>query len=326
MRIAIVGAGALGCVFGAVLAAAGNDVWLVVRSPERAAVLNRDGLTLTEPGGSDTPGLFGARSSPLEPGGSARVAAVRATAQPADAGVVDVVIVLVKSYDTAEAMTAALPLLGPDTTVLTLQNGVGNEELLAGIVGAQRLLSGRSYVGGVRTGPAAVRGDIAGRSTILGGGGDDGERARVVAECFAAAGLTVRVADDIEAVIWDKLLVNVATGALSAITGLTYGPLYAEPMLRQTALAAVGEAIAVARASGIGISMTDPEQPWLLAGAGMSPDFKTSMLQSVGAGNRTEIDVINGAVVRHGLRCGVPTPVNRTLVACVTGIERRNCR
>ena len=121
--------------------------------------------------------------------------------------------------------------------------------------------------------------------------------------------------------IWDKLLVNVATGALSGITGLAYGPLYRVPEVEACAVAAVTEAMAVAKASGIRLSMTDPREPWVKAGDGLPADFKASMLQSLEKGSVTEIDFVNGSVVRWGARCGVPTPVNQTLVAAMKGIE-----
>lgn len=304
MKIAIVGAGALGCAFGAALSRAGNETWLVSRSADRAASLRASGLVLEE-------------------AGQVTVVPVRATADPAEAGPVDLVIVLVKSFDTAAAMTAALPVVGPGTLVMSLQNGVGNEETLASIVGADRLLAGKTYVGGVTPASGRVRADIEGKETVIGElDGPVGPNARRVADCFTAAGLSTRTVDDIRATIWDKLLVNVGTGAITAITGLTYGQLYSEPDLRRTGLAAIAEAMAVARAAGIELSLARAEDAWDLAAAGLSPDFLTSMLQSVRGGRRTEIDVINGAVVRAGAEHGVPTPVNETLVACVKGIER----
>jgi 2-dehydropantoate 2-reductase len=147
-------------------------------------------------------------------------------------------------------------------------------------------------------------------------------RAQRVAEVFNGAGLDTNVSRNITGVIWDKLLVNVATGALSAITRLSYGPLYQSLELQATATAAVAEAMAVAQASGIRLSITDPAEPWRLAGAGLPPEFKPSMLQSLEKGSITEIDFINGAVVREGEKVGVATPVNRTLVACIKGLER----
>jgi 2-dehydropantoate 2-reductase len=304
VKIVVVGAGALGCVFAATLGGSGNETWLVSRSAERAAALGRDGVIVEDAAGS-------------------RVVPIRATALPAEVGWVDLVVVLVKSFDTAAAMTAALPVVGPHTLVMSLQNGLGNEDVLASIVGPDRLLAGRTYVGGVMPEPGRVRANVAGKATVIGElDRPAGPRVRAVAQCFTAAGLTTEAVDDIRAKMWDKLVVNVATGAITAITGLTYGQLYSEPALKPTSLAAVAEAMAVARAGGINLTLTAPEQAWTLAAKDLSPDFMTSMLQSVRGGRQTEIEVINGAVVRAGAGWGVPTPVNDTLVACVKGIER----
>jgi 2-dehydropantoate 2-reductase len=113
----------------------------------------------------------------------------------------------------------------------------------------------------------------------------------------------------------------VGTGALAGITRLTYGELYAVPEIEATALAAIREAIACAKALGIPLTSEEPRDAWLLAKEGLPPEFKTSMLQSLDKGLPTEIDFINGSVVRAGARCGVATPVNQALVACVKGIE-----
>ena len=121
--------------------------------------------------------------------------------------------------------------------------------------------------------------------------------------------------------MWDKLLINVATGALAGITRLPYGGLYAVPEVKRCALAAVAEGIAVAKALGVKLTSENPEDAWTLAAEGLPAEFKTSMLQSIEKGAATEIDFINGSVVRWGARANVPTPVNQTLVACVKGIE-----
>jgi 2-dehydropantoate 2-reductase len=164
---------------------------------------------------------------------------------------------------------------------------------------------------------------VQGKLTLIGEPtGGISERAQRVAAEFERAGLKTTVSSNINGVIWDKLLVNTATGALSAITRLPYGSLYALPELEATAVVAVAEAMAVARAKGVTLSIKEPIDAWRMAGAGLGPDFKASMLQSLEKGSITEIDFINGAIVREGERLGVPTPVNRALVACVKGIER----
>jgi 2-dehydropantoate 2-reductase len=303
MRICFLGAGALGSTLGGALARAGVDASLVTSSTEHVRKIERDGLTLRE-NGVDS------------------VVRVRATTQPGDVGPVDLVIVLVKSFHTREAIATVQPLLAPATMVMSLQNGMGHEDILAEAVGADRVLAGKTYVGGVLLAPGHVVAGLAGKETVIGElDGSVTERVRRVADTFNAAGLLTRVSDNIRGTIWDKLLVNVATGALAAITRLPYGGLYQVPEIRDCALAAVAEAMAVARAQGVALSYADAEGPWIKAAEGMPPEFKTSMLQSIEKGAPTEVDFINGSVVREGEKCGVSTPVNRALVACVKGIE-----
>ena len=303
MRICFLGAGALGSALGGALARAGVDVSLVTTSTEHVRRIERDGLTLRESGVDG-------------------IVRVRATTRPGDVGPVDLAIVLVKSYHTREAIASAAPLLGPSTMVMSLQNGMGHEDILAEAVGRDRVIAGKTYVGGVLLAPGHVIAGLAGKETVIGElDGTVTDRVRRVAGTFNAAGLLTRVSDNIRGTIWDKLLVNVATGALAAITRLPYGALYQVPGIRECALAAVAEAMAVARAQGVTLSYRDAEGPWLKAAEGMPPEFKTSMLQSIEKGAPTEIDFINGSVVREGEKCGVPTPVNRALVACVKGIE-----
>ncbi|HDR9005125.1 TPA: ketopantoate reductase family protein [Burkholderia vietnamiensis] len=304
MKIAILGAGALGCAIGAALTEGGNEVWLLNRSAAHVEAMRRDGLRVDDRNGS-------------------RHVKVRATTRAAEAGVVDLVVVLVKSFDTDAAMRGAVELIGPETLVLSLQNGLGHEDVLADIVGRERVLAGKTYVGGVMRNPGHIESGVVGKATHIGElDGRITPRTNAIADTFNASGLDTTVSANIVGTMWDKLLVNVATGALTGATGLTYGQLYDEPLLKATALSAVAEAMAVARAAGVPLSTDDPERAWTLAGEGLSPGFKTSMLQSLEKGSITEIDFINGAVVRWGRRHGVPTPVNATLVACIKGIER----
>lgn len=305
MKICILGAGALGCALGGVLTEAGNEVWLINRNADQVDAMNSRGLI-------------------LRAGGVDRTVAVHAatTAQPA--GVVDLVVVLVKSFHTQQAMQAATSLIGPDTLVLSLQNGLGHEDILADIVGRERVLAGKTYAGGSQLGVGHVNIGTKGKDTHIGElDGAMTERVQRVAHVFNAAGLDTTVSDNIMGTIWDKLLINVATGAITGITGLPYGDLYKQPELEACGVAAVAEAMAVAKASGIRLSITEPSQAWHKAGAGLPYEFRTSMLQSLDKGSITEIDFVNGSVVRWGQRCGVPTPVNQTLVACMKGIESR---
>ena len=183
---------------------------------------------------------------------------------------------------------------------------------------------GRTYVGGSPLGPGHVIAGYHGKATHIGElDGRLSERVQRVAQVFSQAGLATQVSEHILGTVWDKLLINVATGAITAITGLTYGQLYRQPQLQALGVAAVQEAMAVARAQGIALSITEPLFAWSKAGAGLGEDFKTSMLQSLEKGSVTEIAYVNGAVVRLGELHGVATPVNHSLLALMQGIESR---
>lgn len=307
MKICILGAGALGCAIGAALTEAGNDVWLVNRSAAQVDAMRRHGLRAQDERGE--------RSLPVQAATDcARVALA--------GGTVDLVVVLVNSFHTQAAIAGALPIIGPQTLVLSLQNGLGHEDILADAVGRQQVLAGKTYVGGVMLAPGQIVSGKVGKQTHIGElDGSLSLRVQAITELFKHAGLATTVSDNILGTMWDKLLVNVATGALSGISRLPYGGLYAVPELKATALAAVAEAMAVARAADVALSFTSPEQAWDRATEGLPEGFKASMLQSLEKGSVTEIDFINGAVVRAGARHGVPTLVNATLVACIKGIE-----
>ena len=237
---------------------------------------------------------------------------------------VDLAIVLVKSFDTRAAIEAASPVLGSKTTVLTLQNGVGCEETIADVVGFDRVVAGRTFIGGRITAPGVVEFGVVGRRTTIGElDGSVTPRIRQIADTFEHAGMAVDVSSDIVVMMWEKLFVNVATGAWSALTGLPYGELSVHPDVEAMAIATVAEAMSVARGLGIEIVTVDPEVPWRRAWEGLPHGFKASMLQSVEKGSQTEVDVMHGAVCRGGRQAGVATPINDTLLAAVKGLERR---
>jgi len=307
MNIAIVGAGALGCAIGAALAQAGNRVVLVNRNRAHVQSIQERGLRV----------LSGSAEQVV------RVEAILPD-QAQGVGQMDLIIVLVKSYHTREAMQAAMGLVGEQSSVLSLQNGLGHEEILAEVVGAAHVLAGKTYVGGVLRGPGSIISAVQGKQTIIGElDGQISTRAQAIGDTFCRAGLSTQVSGRIRSVMWDKLLVNVATGAVSAITGLTFGALRRVPEIEATAVAAVQETMDVAAASGIALDCPDAHTAWCRAFEDLPDDFKASMLQSMERGMITEVDFINGAVLRHGQRCGVATPVNQTLIALVKGLESR---
>lgn len=305
MKTCVLGAGALGSSIGGLLTEAGVEVHLVDTWKEHVSAMQRNGLLLREP---DTD----------------RVIRVRATDDVRTLGSVDLMIVLVKSYLTESAIRSAKSLVGRDTVILSLQNGLGNEEIIAEVFGKDHVLGGITYAGGVLLAPGHVLTGRRGKLTYIGElDGRRTARADRIKELFDSAGIETIVADNISEKIWSKLLVNVAVGPLSVITGLPHAAMARVEDVVRCAEVAVAEAAEVARASGTFLAVEDPAQIWRLATQGLPAGHKSSMLQDIEKGSRTEIDFINGAVVRLAERCGVPAPVNRTLVAGVKGIEHR---
>ena len=303
-RIVLVGAGALGSALGGTLALHGADVWLVTRNAAHREAIAARGLV-----------LVGAEGETIaHPCVAASCADIQAPA--------DLVLILSKSADTAAAAQDATAVIGPETLVVSLQNGLGHEAILADICGPEHVLGGKTYAGGVMLAPGRVLASVAGKRTIVGAlGAAPAAPAAALAHMLSAHGLPCEASPNMIGAIWDKLLINAATGALTALTRLTYGEISVRPELRAAALAAVAEAIDVAKARGIALSVASPEQAWEMALAGLPDSFRTSMLQTLEKGQRTEVDFINGAVVREGAAVGIATPINRLLTACIHGVE-----
>jgi 2-dehydropantoate 2-reductase len=303
MKVCVLGAGAMGSSIGGLLAAGGSEVSLVDPWAEHVDAINSRGLKLSV-------------------GSSDKVVQVRAATDCRGIGPADLIIVLVKSFHTREAIESAGPIIGDKTVIMSLQNGLGNEEIIGEVAGRGHVVGGRTFAGGSVLAPGHVIANTTGKHTYIGElDGTTTERVTRIAEEFKRAGLLITVSSNIIGIMWDKLLVNVATGALCGITRLPYGGLYKMPELMDCALEAVSEGIAVAKAIGVKLSTKNPREAWFKASEGLPEDFKPSLLQSLEKGMRTEIDFINGAVVRCGEKCKVPTPVNKTLVASIKGIE-----
>ena len=314
MKICMLGTGSLGSTIGGTLAQGGSEVYFVDQWKEHIDKINENGLKMTDE----------------KEDWYVKVDA-RTTAE--GIGPVDIVIVLVKSFATKEAVSQLKEtnVIGENTLVMSLQNGLGNEETIAEVVGEANVISGKTYVGGRLLSPGYVSAGVKGKYTYIGEltgeeihvmGSSRTDRIQAVCDEFNKAGLLCEVSDNIKGLIWDKLLINVAAGALCGITRLPYGPLYEEEYIKETAVAAIQEGIDVAKAAGVKLKSEDPEYPWYAASEGLPGTFKTSILQSLELKRPTEIDFINGSVVEWGKKFGIPTPVNQTLVTCVKGIEK----
>ncbi|MFN8545137.1 MAG: 2-dehydropantoate 2-reductase [Candidatus Binatia bacterium] len=301
MRILVHGSGAVGGYFGARLALGGHDVTFVARGANLAALRER-GLTVRLPGET------------------LRVAPVHAVADPAEAPSAELVLVCVKSYDTVAAAAALRPAVGPETVVLSLQNGVENEDILARELDLPPLMVALTFIGVELTAPGEVT--YSGRGSIHFGevDGSESPRARRVLEALTAAGVPAQLRRDVRAVAWEKVAWNAAFNAVTTLTQATVGEVLDHPASRALVVRALEEADAVATALGIAVRRTRIAAVLEESRTGL-PDFATSMLQDLRRGGRLEWDGITGAVVRAAERAGVPVPVNRVLLGLLARLD-----
>jgi 2-dehydropantoate 2-reductase len=294
MQVAVIGAGAVGCYYGGLLLRAGHDVTFIGRQPHVDAI-NAHGLLL------DTKTFKG--HLPAK-------AATDATTLASP----DLVLVCVKSADTEQAGRSLAGHLRPETSVLSLQNGVDNAQRLRAVTG-HAVIPAVVYVGSEMAGPGHIRHH---------GGGDLAIGASAASEALAqtleAAGVHTTIAGDIEVTLWSKLVINCAFNALSAVANISYGPMLEVEGARDVVTRAVQEAIAVARACGV--SMPEDLLGNILNIPTMMPAQKSSTAQDLARGKPSEIDFLNGHVVRKGIELGIPTPTNHALQVMVKLAER----
>lgn len=291
-RVGILGAGAMGTLFAYQLASRTScEVRLLARSPV-----------------PDRLQLDGA--------GTAVV-----TVESPPTAKVDLLVVLVKAYATAGALRWASAAVGPETVALTLQNGLGNAEALAEVLGPGRVLAGTSAQGATLLAPGHVRHGGAGPTHIApwAPGEPAAEVAPVVAALLTQAGIPTTLAADPRPLLWAKLCINCGINALTALLRVPNGHLLALPGARRLMLEAAREAAVVAAAEGV-VLAEDPVGK-VLTVAEATASNRSSMLQDIENGRRTEIDAINGAVADRGEALGVPAPVNRTLADLVRSLQ-----
>ncbi len=302
MKIAIVGAGAMGSLFGALLAAGKNDVTLIDVYQPAVDAINTNGLQWQDKEGNQHTTRLGA------------------TTTPTSVGTVDLIIIFVKCYHTADAVRGALPLLGPSTIVLSLQNGWGNAPKIQSVVGAGRVLVGVTYHSATVIAPGVIKQAGRGRTVIGEWNGATSERVQAIAEAFRASGIEVETSDNVLTEIWSKLALNCCTLPTAALLNFTSDELIKHPGTLELMSALLREVVAVAHAQNVPL---DYDERWNAITGLLSKAIggKASMLQDVQARRRTEIAVINGAVVDAGKRLDVPTPHNQTMVWLIQALE-----
>lgn len=306
MNIAVVGCGAMGSIYAGLLADAGNQVIAIDTNAAHVEAINRRGLRISGASGDRTVAVAAYMAAPARD--------------------VDLVVVAVKAAHVAAAAATAESLIGPQTRVLTIQNGLGAADQVAARVGRERLLVGVAQGFGaslpepghahhndmkaIRMGPYAELAP-----------GD----AEQVAALWRAAGFDAAAVSDILAMQWEKLICNAAYSAPCALTGFTVGEVMDDADAGAVSRAAATEAWLVARARGVGLSVDDPVA-LVRDFAGRMPRAKPSVLLDLEAGRISEVDVINGAVPREAAKAGMEAPVNRTLTDLVKAIEQRAAR
>jgi len=301
MKIVIVGPGAMGCLFAAYLTKSKEEIWLLDRNKERAEHIDEHGISVE--------GVSGEWR-----------AKVNTTAQVSDIKNADLVIICVKSYNTKEAIQAVKPLLGEDTAVLSIQNGIGNIEIISESAGQERVIAGSTNQGATLLGPGRIRHAGRGETVI---GRLDGKttcQMRTIREIFNRVGLETKISRDIKGLLWSKLIINAGINALTAITHLNNGRLVELESTRLILREAVNEAVKVAKKKRIKLIYDDPLAK-VEAVCEATAQNTSSMLQDVLNKKRTEIDFINGVIVRQAQSQGVTATVNSVLVNLVKAIE-----
>ena len=301
MKFAVIGAGAVGGFYGALLSKAGHDVAFVARGAHREAMLAH-GLKIL--------------SAPEAVGDMA--VHCRVESDPAKIGPVDVVILAVKTYSNAETLPTLAPLFGPHTSILTLQNGVDSAEQLAAVFGEEKVIGGATYIAAGIEAPGVIRHLGTLRRIVFGEYFNPGAalspRVAALEPVFTGANIQTEAVPDIRLRLWEKFIYLAPMAAFTGASRLPIGPVWDDPFIREMYLSAVDEVERVARASGIPVPpgvrnrITDYT-------AAAPKTMRSSLLIDLSKGKKIEVEALQGSVVRRGQAVGVPTPIMSALYA-----------
>ena len=293
MRVAIVGAGAMGSLFGFFLHQAGKDVWLLDKHPKLTNHIQTNGLRVE--------GVSGEHQ-----------VSIPITTKVEEIEWADLIIIFVKAYDTTQAVLDAKPLIEQDSLVITLQNGIGNVEAIATLVGEERTIAGTTAHGATVLGLGHIRHAGTGETIIGELTGQRTERLERIRAFFHSAGIAVHITQDVTGLLWSKLLINVGINPLTGITGLRNGELLDYEETREIMHRAVDEAKEIVSRKRIRLGYEDPHSKVDSVCRATARNF-SSLLQDLLHKKRTEIDYINGIVTREGNQRGIKTPINQAL-------------
>jgi len=301
MKTVMIGPGAMGSLFGGLLSRAGEELWLVGYRKEQVETICSVGLTLEEKGKS-------------------QIIPMKATPDVTSVGKADLVIFFVKTYDTERAVSDSLVLEKEDTVFLTLQNGLGNEEAICKKIDRKKVMLGVTGHGATLLRPGHVRHAGWGKTFVGELDHRITDRATRIAQMFCKAGIETEASPNIHDQVWGKLVVNAGINALTALTGFKNGQLLDYPETARLMERLVFEAAQVARRKGVHIEEDPIEKVRKAAEA--TRENRSSMGQDFDHRRRTEIDAINGAVVREAQALGIPVPFNQAVTDLVKAIEK----
>ena len=300
MKIFVIGAGAMGSLFGALLAESGENVRLYDISEEHVEAINEKGLY-------------------IKLNGKTRSVSVNATSDKRQIEKTDLAIIFVKSTQTSDVARTASEVMGNSGFVLTLQNGMGNAEIIGEVVDPGRIIAGTTSHGATMLGPGSIRHAGTGPTVIGMWSGIQKTGIQKIADVFNKAGIVTETVDDVRNVIWAKLFVNVGINAITALTGIKNGRIIDLSATKALSCAAVEEAMEVARALGVKVADNTVEHVFQIAEA--TRTNRSSMGQDVDNKRQTEISAINGTVVKEAQKLGINVPVNQTLTALVETLQ-----
>ncbi len=302
MKIMVMGSGGMGAYYGGLLARHGNDVTFIARSAHLEAI-RANGLQVKS--------IFG----------DFTIAPARATDSPAEVGPVDLILFCVKTYNTDEAVEAIQPAIGPQTTVLSLQNGIDAVERIGKVIGMEYVLGGATWISSAVEAPGVIKQVSQFRRIVFGElDGTRSERIQSIYEVLQKTGITVEISEDILKILWTKFVFISSASSLGSLTRLPMGDYRSVPETRAMITSLMGEVESVASAQGIALD-EDVVQKSLEFMDNAAPHIKASMQLDVEAGRQTELDSMVGVIGRKGRELGVPTPVADFVYASLLPIE-----
>ena len=304
MKILIMGTGGVGGYYGGLLAGQGNEVTFVARGVHLKAI-QQEGLKVKSVHGDFT------------------ISPAQATHDPADVGPVDLILFCVKTYSTDDAAQAILPAVGPQTVVMSLQNGIDAAERLGKVLGVERVIGGATWLSAAVEVPGLIKQISQFRRIVFGElDGGSSERIQSIYELLKNTGISVEISEDIQKVLWTKLVFITAVSSLGALTRLPIGEYRTVPETRHLLSSIMQEVESAARAQGVSLD-GNVVQNWMDFIDNAAPNIKPSMQLDVEAGSRTEIESMIGVVGRKGRELGIPTPVSDFVYASLLPVEMK---